>query len=132
MSTQLQAKVTSADIWEDSGATCQARIIGQAGVNITQASLSSITCKVFDLNGTTPDTPVATPTVTISSSVFDALQTDATWSTDDTGYNFSHTLAASIFTTGDHRYRVEYTFTPVTGEAFPVVFELMAQNLRGS
>lgn len=124
--------ITKATIWEDGGATCMARVVGVAGTAITQATVSAIGCKVFDLTGDTPDTAVATPTVVVASSVFDTLQTDARWTKDATGYNFRYTLAASVFTTGGHRYLVEFKFTPSSGEVFWVVFELYAQNVRTS
>ncbi len=119
-------------VFEDGGATCMARIIGQAGVAITQASLTSIGCKVFDLGGATPDTPIATSSLTISSVVFDTLQTDARWTYDTTGYNFLHAHAAATFPSGDTRYRVEYLFTPVSGAAFFAVFELQSLQVKTS
>lgn len=118
--------------WEDTGAIVMARVTGTLGTAVTQASLSSIDCKVFDLDGTTPDTPSATPTVTVSTSVYDALQLDSRWSDTVTGYNFIHELPASAFPTGDRRYRIEYVFTPASGQVFAVVVEHYAQNLRGS
>lgn len=126
------AETTKAIIWEDGGAQCMARVSGQDGAAITQASLSSITCKVFDISTSTPDGVVATPTVTISTSVFDTLQTDARWTKDSTGYNFRHSLAASVFATGDHVYRVEYKLAPTSGEAFWLAFELYSKALRTS
>ena len=121
-----------ASVWEDAGATCLARMVGNAGTSVTQASLTSITCKVFDLSSATPTTSIATPTVTISSAVYDTLQTDSRWTVDSTGYNFLFTVAASILTTGDHRYRVEFKFTPTSGEVFFTVFELYAQAVSTS
>ena len=124
--------ITKATVWEDGGATCLARVLGNAGTAITQASLTSIGCKVFDLNSTTPETAVSTPTVTIASAVFDTLQTDARWTVDSTGYNFLFVIAASVLTTGDHRYRVEFKFTPASGEVFWLVYELHAQAVSTS
>lgn len=119
-------------IWEDAGATLMARIVGQDGSNITQASLTAITCKVFDLNSATPDTAVSTPSITIADVVFDTLQTDSRWSFDTTGYNFRHSPSSANFSAGDHRYRIEYKFDPVSGDDFFVVFEVMAHPVRTS
>jgi len=121
-----------ATIWEDGGATPLARVTGADGAAITQASLTSISYKVFDLNSTTPSTAVATGTVTIATSVFDTLQTDAIWSEDTSGYNFKHTIASTVFTTGGHAYRVEYLFTPASGQPFWVVFELHTHEVMTS
>lgn len=123
---------TSAGVWEDGGATCLARVRGADGNYITQASLIGITYKAFDLSSSTPDTATSTGTVSIASSVFDTLQTDSMWTTDDTGYNYRHTIPASVLATGDHVYRVEYKFDSVSGEDFFLVFELLAQAIRSS
>ncbi len=119
-------------IWEDGGAQLMARVVGQSAANITQASLTSIACKIFDLDGATPTTAVDTSTLTVSSVVYDTLQTDARWTTDTTGYNFRHAPAYTIFTTGGHRYRIEYKFTPVSGDPFFVVFQLQSQEVLTS
>lgn len=111
---------------EDGGATFLARVNGNTGVAITQALLSSITVKVFDLDSTTPDTSIYSATVSISSCVFDTLQTDAIWTEDTDGYNFKHAMPASAFPTGGHNYRIEYLFTPTSGEVFWVLFEVLA------
>ena len=116
--------------WEGSGPWLLARVVGQAGSAVTQASLSSITCKVFDLQGAAPGTAVSEPTVTISSAVFDSLQTDARWTEDATGYNFAHQVASSVVADGGHAYRVEYKFTPASGQTFYVVFEVHASDVR--
>lgn len=100
--------------FEDNSVFVMARILGHAGVNITQASLTSIACKVYD--GTTE---VAAPAVVVADSVFDALQTsDPRWTKDATGYNFAFTVPASAFPSGDKVYLVKFTFDPVTGDNF--------------
>lgn len=116
--------------WEGSGPILLARIVGNAGTAITQATVTSIACKVFDLDGTAPDTAVAEPSVAVASTVYDSLQTsDPRWTEDVTGYNFLHQVAASVITE-PHRYRIEYKFTPSTGQPFYAVFEVTAVNVR--
>ena len=121
-------------VFEDGGATCLARVVGHSGAAITQASLSTITCAVYDLDSATPDTAVVAPTVTISTSVFDTLQgaagADARWTTDQTGYNFLFALPATSFPTGKHKYAVEFKFTPASGAVFWVVYEMEAEKIR--
>lgn len=79
------------------------------GYFLKQADLSSITCLVYDVTGSSN---VATPTVTVSSAILDTpLSTQALWKKGPPGYNFQHTLAASNFPTGGSTYRVEYKFT---------------------
>lgn len=103
-------------VYEDGGADFRARVYGHAGALLQQATVSTITGKVFDLDSATPTTAVYTPTLVVATQVFDTLQTDGTWTLDTTGYNFAHAMPADAFPTGNHRYRVEYKITP-TGAA---------------
>jgi len=139
------AKAIFRVVWnEDSGATILGRITARDATGaatgkdgegnwLKQQDISTITCKVFDLNGATPDTAIATPTVTITDSVLDTpITTNVIWTVDTIGYNFAHDLAASNFPTGNHTYRVEYKVTLTGGTIFHGVFEGVAQPLRGS
>lgn len=119
---------TKAFVWEDSGASFMARVVGNDAANITQASITGITCKVFDSSGTS----VATPSITVANVVFDTLQTDARWTVDGTGYNFLHAMPDTVFTTGGETYTVEYMFDPASGSDFPCVYEVPARALLGS
>ena len=103
-------------VWEDGGAIVLARIVGNDGSNITQASITSIAYLVYD---TTSSAQVITGSVTVATSVFDTLQDDDRWpDSEATGYNFRHALPATAFPTGGHEYQVEYKFTPSSGEVF--------------
>jgi len=91
------------------------------GVAVTQSDISSIACKVLRYNRSDGSvSTTSTPTVTVSDAVSDALQTDARWEKDNTGYNFSHTVPASAFPAEDE-YTVVYSFTPASGSVFRVV-----------
>lgn len=125
-------EIVKLSIWEDAGCQIMARITGNSGTPITPNEIDTITCKVFDLNGDTPYSAVATPTIAVASTVFSELQTDARWTRDTTGYNFRHDLPATIFTTGDHKYRIEYLFTPKAGSVFWVVAEVYARAVMSS
>ena len=129
----MTAKVAKGTVFEDGGATFLARVRGNSGAAITQASLSTITCKVFDLD-VAPDTSILAPSVVIASTVFDTMQgasfSDARWTADATGYNFLHEMPATAFPDGQRRYRVEYKFTPVSGAVFWLVFEVLALEIR--
>ncbi len=115
---------------EDGDATVLARLTARNGSgaatgidgegNFLQiADISTITCKIFDLDSATPDTAISTPTVTVSTNVLDTVITAQTiWTRDTTGYNFLHDLAGSEFPTGERRYRVEYTVTLTGGAVF--------------
>lgn len=110
----------------NSGVTCMGRIYGNAGTLITQASLSAITYAVTIIAEDDTETDGTTGTLTISSVVFDTLQTsDPRWSVDSTGYNFLATIPASAFTraNGGLRHRVDIEFTPSSGEAFVITYQ---------
>jgi hypothetical protein len=70
---------------------------------------------VWDEAGTA--TVAAGTAVTISSTVFDTLQTGTVWDEDSTGYNFRHLIAAAAFPTPG-LYTVEYKFTLTSGRVF--------------
>lgn len=105
-------------VHEDGGATVMARLYAWSGSALSQSATTSITAKVFDLYSDTPTTAVVSTTLTVSAVIFDALQTDARWTLDTTGFNFLHAIPATYFPTGGHLYQVEYKITPATGEVF--------------
>jgi len=109
---------------EDSSATVLGRITARNGSGsatgvdgegnwLQIADISTITCAVYDLDDSdTPNTAIATPTVTISSAVLDTPVTTAVlWTKDSTGYNFIYDLLPAHFPTGNNRYEVEFTIT---------------------
>ncbi len=118
-------------VWEDGGATNMARAVGQDAANITQASLTSISKKIFNLS-TGSTTAVATAALSTASVVFDTLQTDARWTKDSTGYNFRDTVAATTLSTGDTVYSAEYRFVPTAGEPFICNFRMHTKSITGS
>lgn len=125
------ADVLHVTIWEDSGFAILARVMGWEDP-ITQATLSAITCNVYDLSTLTL---VTSPTVTVASSVYDELQTsgdDSRWVSDTTGYNFAYTVPAAAFPNGDRDYLVEINFDPAFGDDFPLICKAFAKNRMAS
>ena len=125
--------IASAFIWEGYAATCMARILGNSGTAITQASLTSITYYVYDPQSATPNTAIATGSVTISSAVSDTLVTnDARWRVDTTGRNFIYTIAGSAFPDPRRHYEAEFVFDPSAAgeENFLVKYELTTKATR--
>lgn len=132
---------------EDSSLTLLGRIASRNGTGaatgkagegkfLKQADISTITCKVFDLDGATPDTAVATPTVTLSSAVLDTpVTTDVDWTYDSYGYNFVHEIANTVFTEPNRHYLIEYKVTLVAGLGslvFHGVYEGTTEPIRSS
>ena len=127
----MGAVITGQAIPTRHGVTLLARIAGNAGVPITQSTLSKIQYALTDLGspiGVGVKTGALT-TLTITSVVFDSLQqSDPRWTRDSVGspgpdglwgYNFLATLPASLFAnTNMNRQHIDVKFTPVTGEVF--------------
>lgn len=130
-------------VWwrEDGTATCLARVTARdasgaaTGVSgegkwIMQADVSTITCAVYDRNSTTPDTAIATPTVTISSAILDIPVTNGQiWPIDSTGYNFIYDMLPAHFPTGDRTYRVEFKLTTTGGAVAWLLYEGIAESV---
>ena len=118
--------------WEDVGVYLFDLIKGNNGSNITQASITAITAKVFDINGTQVG---ATITIDKTTSVFDTIKTK----TDDprysgkNGFNF-RVLIAGTYVPEEGTYRIEIYFTDTTapGNVFPDVWEVEAQGILGT
>jgi hypothetical protein len=126
-----------AEMWEDSGCVCMARIQGADGANITASDVSSISRKIFDLSSTSPSSSLAGATITPSTSVIHALATDSRWTEDGTGYNFENTVLpdpVGHFSKPNRRYRIEYAFTPssTSEPKYHAVFEVTTKSIRGS
>ena len=115
-----------------SGTVLMARVVGYNNVPITQASLSAIAFRLRDVTAESSGTPRS---LTISSVVYDTLQTtttDPSWTEDSTGYNFRYVVPASDVTwtpaldvAGNpipHLFQADVLFTPASGEAFVVPF----------
>lgn len=124
----MSTQIVSASVWEDATAVMLARVVGSDADNVAQADISSIACKVFDAAGT----QIINPSITVSSVIYDTLQTGDEWTVDATGYNFRHALPTTAFPTGGAIYTVEYVFTATDGSVFPVVYRVTALNLFSS
>ena len=121
----MSAKSIIYGTWnEDGTATIQGRVVTRDGTGASvagegklalQADISSITLKVFQLD--TVATETYTTTLTVSSVIYNTLQTDATWVpvVDSIGYNFQADIPASAFPTGETRYRASAKFTTSGG-----------------
>ncbi len=106
-------------IWPDKTLYTEA-VTGTYG--IVDVSLS-----VFDETGSDPTTAIytASPNLAVATAgsypqtsgvLYDALQTNAVWDIDSTGFNFAHWIAPTLFEReGGHVYRACYTFNPHSG-----------------
>lgn len=124
--------ITKASIPQGSAPVCLAKVVDSAGDAITQAGLTSVERRVWNvaIPGTIvwPVAPTAA-TLTIADVVFDTLQTDNGWSVDEIGWNFRDIVPASICSGAGITYRIEYKFTPSSGEVLWAVYEVTTWNL---
>jgi hypothetical protein len=122
--------IISAVVWEDSGASLMAKLTGNDAALITQATIDSISYKVFD--SADLSTIITSGSLTVSTVVFNTLQLDARWTADTLGYNFRHDAPKEFFQEGGVTYRVEYKFIPVSGEQFWAIFRVKAKAVYSS
>lgn len=137
-------KIEYVDFCEDSTNVLIARLTSHDGSGaatgvkgegywLQQADFSTITAKVFNRSGTTPDTALSSPTVTISTSIKDTPVTStALWKADTTGYNFIHDIADTAIPTSDDTYRVEYRGVLASGTVIQWGFEGKSNRVIGS
>lgn len=119
-------------IWEDGDVVEMARFLVD-GANGVQADVSTIVRKIFDKANA--NALIATDSLTVSSVVYDTLQTtalDPNWTKDSTGYNFRDRIAGSNFPTGGRIYRVEYYFVGANSEQFWIIYQHPAQKVLSS
>jgi hypothetical protein len=129
---------------EDGTATALARITARngsgdaTGVNgegnwLQAADISTITYKLFDLDGSTPTTATESGSLTVANVVLDTpVTTNVIWTKDTTGYNFIHDLTNTWFPNPNRRYRMEYTVTLTGGAVFHGVYEGATRPITGS
>jgi hypothetical protein len=125
--------IIKGSITENSPATLTRRIIGDDGEYIVAASVDTITAKVFDQSsGEQIGDALSYDSL---DTVFDTLQTDLRWTSDDIGYNFLLVVPGSYFPTGGRVYRVEVKLTPFIdeygddGEPRYLLWDLYADNI---
>lgn len=102
------------------------QVDGAAGV---QADFSAGAYATYDMAA--PATEITTGSLTISSVVFDTLQTDARWDVDSTGYNFGWQAPASLFPDGGTVYRVKVTLTLTGGAPVYLSWNVYARDVLG-
>ncbi len=108
------------------GSTCSllARVTDTVGTVLTQSDISSIEYQIYPEDSTTA--VVGATSLTVSSVIYDTLQTHAAWIKDTTGYNFRHEVSGAalgdqpaITFDPDVTYIVEHKFVladpPSTG-----------------
>lgn len=89
---------------------------------VLQSDISTISRKVYH-----GSTLINTASVTVSTAVYDTLQTGTIWTRDTTGYNFKNAVAQSIINAVGTWY-VSYTFVLTGGTQFLLWVEIDVTN----
>jgi hypothetical protein len=124
------ANVNYTEVLEDSGKRLMNRITDDSGTDLEQADVSSIAYTVYDAADLSSST--ASGSLTVSTVIYDTLQTDSAWDTDSTGYNFGWSAPSSIFSKGGILNKVEIAFTPASGEAFKLIWFVRVRSISAS
>lgn len=111
-------------VWAGYEAIVLGRVETRAGVNFTQAAVSSIAYTVREAEG--DETQITTGTLVVATTIYDTLQTGGLWDADLTGYNFYGILPPTCFPTAGKRYRVKIEITPTVGNPVVIVHEATA------
>lgn len=88
------------------------------------ADFDTIIRKIFDRDDDdTPDTPIATASLTPSDIILDIPINDSVWSVDDIGYNLKDLLPVNSFPEAERNYAVRYECVLSDGTEFYRTFE---------
>lgn len=134
------ATVFEATIFERTAVAIMARVQGASGAIMTPSQLSAVQYDLWRVDAvpTPPDflpegqpIHVSGPTsLTVANVMLTSVSFDG-WTKDTIGYNFITTLAGSLFDSiplgiypKPYYYRVDFKFTPVTGEPFGAAIRL--------
>lgn len=114
--------------WEGTSVKVMARVYDVDNALITQAALSTVKYRVV----TSAEVEViALTALTISSVVFDTLQTasdDASWVKDETGFNFKFTLPITAIPTGGTIYHAFFEFTDTASRVSGIGVKITARE----
>lgn len=126
------AKDIHGSAFKNGSAVLLARIVDATGANVQQAGLAAIEYSIYELDPCRPDESVAVTghdrvAVSVSSVIFNALQTGGLWTADDVGFNFRHEInvsSADAFPKAGAQYQIRYELTPTSGQKSIVRFQL--------
>lgn len=126
----MQPFVTQA-VFEDSALFLMGRGRAPGAAYMLQADISAINLQVYQKGR--PATIIDAQDPSPAAVIFDALQTDARWTKDATGYNFRYQTLVTQLPRGNRTYVFEFKFTPTAGgPVFHAVFEVPTLDLHRS
>ena len=116
-------------VQEDSAFSVMARVEVN-GANATQSDIGAISYQIFYSDSDTAHTTATA--LTVSSVIFDTLQTDGRWTKDTVGYNFRHDIGHGVLTDPDRNYEIEYKFTEGSNEFYLSTFPVSLTGVKSS
>jgi hypothetical protein len=127
-----QASDVLGTAFKNGSAILMARIVDSAGAYIQQSGLSAVAYSIYELDPCRPDNAVVVAghdsvSLSVSSVVYNSLQTGGLWTIDAVGYNFRHQINVSqdeAFPKAGAHYQVRYELTPTAGQKSIVRFQL--------
>lgn len=125
----MMCESTTGFVYEDSTFALMSRFEVD-GANGVQADCVSIQMKAW--KATDFDDTVLDAALTVSSVVFDSLQTDGRWTRDSTGYNFRYDVADTICTVAGALYLFEAVIETSGGSLPPLTWEVTCKETRSS
>ena len=128
----MMCESTTGFVYEDSTFTLMSRfeVDGANGVRADCVSIQMKAWKTTDFDNTVLDAAL-----TVSSVVFDALQTDGRWTADTgtgSGYNFRYDVADTICTDAGALYLFEAVIETSGGSLPPMTWEVTCKETRSS
>lgn len=104
--------------WIGGSPVLMARVTGNLGVPVTQATVASINRTITNKS---TGVVVSSDALVVADTIYNTLQTPAAWTYDTTGFNFSDQPPAEDIDEADVTYVVVYTLTMTTGQ--PIVLD---------
>lgn len=127
----MSRRVATGTVFEGENAVNLARLVAADGSALNGSSFQdAVGLQVWDVTADTPPSQTYTVTLAKGDVVFSSLQKDGYWTIDGVGYNFRHTVAASLaFPKGGRTYRCEYTLTGIDNAKIRVVTEIRTEAI---
>ena len=126
------------DAQEDTPCMLVDRWVNIDQVVVSTSDISSIAVAWFNVDSATPTTTFFSTTFG-TTCVYTSLKTDNYWKDEDgelidlIGYNVRFAVPAAAFPRDSRHIQAEFTVTPTTGDAFPVIYKFhVNKKLYGS
>ena len=118
------ARVHHVAVFEGSAFSLLARVVDLNNNPLVPAVVTSITCRIFDLNA---GELIDETTLVADEVIYGSLQSDDRWTADRIGYNVS--MNQGGLSPGGHTFRIEVQFIHVDGYDIFAVWDIRCRNV---